>query len=381
LYEEYIKILQQCDAHGSEYVERLKDEPKICALIDRLQTFVERRDNKQDLCRVYLKKVENLYYKYDKNNEKKSQELVDKLCKFIYTNDSTDRLRTKAMLCHIYHNALHDRWFEARDLMLMSHLQESIENADVPLQVLYNRTMVQIGLCAFRVGNIKESHAALLDIQIGNRAKELLAQGMMVQRNVEKSKEQEIKERQRLVPFHMHINLELIECIYLVSAMLIEVPYMSSRDYETKKRFISRQFHYQLKLSEKQPVVGPPENMREHVVAASRAMRNGDWRNCVNFLVNEKMNAKVWDLMPQSSNVKTMLREKVKEESLRTYLFRYSSIYESLSIENLSQMFELPKTYVYSVISKMIINEELMVDFNRISTCLFYLNSYSCSFF
>jgi translation initiation factor 3 subunit C len=247
----------------------------------------------------------------------------------------------------------------------MSHLQESIENADVPLQVLYNRTMVQIGLCAFRVGNIKESHAALLDIQIGNRAKELLAQGMMVQRNVEKSKEQEIKEKQRLVPFHMHINLELIECIYLVSAMLIEVPYMSSRDYETKKRFISRQFHYQLKLSEKQPVVGPPENMREHVVAASRAMRNGDWRNCVNFLVNEKMNAKVWDLMPQSSNVKTMLREKVKEESLRTYLFRYSSIYESLSIENLSQMFELPKTYVYSVISKMIINEELMVVFNR----------------
>ncbi len=36
--------------------------------------------------------------------------------------------------------------------------------------------MVQVGLCAFRVGNIKESHAALLDIQSGNRAKEFLAQ-------------------------------------------------------------------------------------------------------------------------------------------------------------------------------------------------------------
>lgn len=37
MYEEFVKILQQCDAHGGEYVERLKDEPKICQLIDQLQ--------------------------------------------------------------------------------------------------------------------------------------------------------------------------------------------------------------------------------------------------------------------------------------------------------------------------------------------------------
>jgi len=365
--EEFVKILQQCDAHGSEYVERLKDEPRVAALIDRLQTYIERKADTQEICRVYLRKVENVYYKYERNKETAvvGQELVDRLCKYIYSHDSTDRLRTKAMLCHIYHNALHDRWFEARDLILMSHLQESIDNADVPLQILYNRTMVQVGLCAFRVGNIKEAHAALLDIQVGNRAKELLAQGMMLQRNVEKTKEQETKERQRLIPFHMHINLELLECIYLVSAMLIEIPYMSSRDYETRKRLISKQFHYQLKFSERQPVVGPPENMREHVVAASRAMKNGDWRGCVGFLVNEKMNTKVWDLMAQSDSVKVMLTEKVKVESLRTYLFRFSGVYESISIESLAATFELERPHVYSTISKMIINEELMASLDE----------------
>jgi hypothetical protein len=46
---------------------------------------------------------------------------------------------------------------------------------------------------------------------------------------------------------------------------------------------------------------------------------------------------------------------------LRTYLFTYSSVYDSLSLVSLSEMFELEIGVVHSIISKMIINEELMV--------------------
>ena len=66
-----------------------------------------------------------------------SSEKVDKMCKFIYSRDMSDRIRTRAMLCHVYHHALHDRWFEARDLMLMSHLRETIQHSDIPTQVCF----------------------------------------------------------------------------------------------------------------------------------------------------------------------------------------------------------------------------------------------------
>lgn len=64
-----------------------------------------------------------------------SAEIMSYLCKYIYSKDTSDRIRTRAMLCHIYHHALHDRWFEARDLILMSHLQETIQFSDIPTQV------------------------------------------------------------------------------------------------------------------------------------------------------------------------------------------------------------------------------------------------------
>lgn len=100
--------------------------------------------------------------------------------------------------------------------------------------------------------------------------------------------------------------------------------------------------------------------MREHVVAAAKAMRHGNWNACSNFIVNKKMNVKVWDLFYEADRVREMLTKFIKEESLRTYLFTYSNVYASISVPYLAEMFELPKSKVHSLISKMIINEELM---------------------
>lgn len=385
LDEEFVKVLKACDAHSNEYVDRLKDEPKVVAILDKAEQLILKTGSPSEVCRIYLKRIEHIYFKFDPSviDQKKalkedpstpitetSLQIIDTLCKFIYSKDSTDRLRTRAILCHIYHNAIHDNWYEARDLMLMSHLQETIQHSDPSTHILYNRTLVQLGLCGFRHGAIRDAHNALLDIQQGGRSKELIAQGLIPQRQYERSSEQEKIEKSRQIPFHMHINLELLECVYLVSAMLIEIPFMSAHEYDARRRLISKSYYMQLRNSERQALVGPPESMREHVVAASKAMRNGDWKKTRDLIINEKMNAKVWDLFYDADSVRTMLVQKIQEESLRTYLFTYSNVYDSISLPNLGDMFELEVNRVHAIVSKMIINEELMASLDQPTQCI-----------
>merc|ERR1719353_2075741 len=127
----------------------------------------------------------------------------------------TERAKTRTLLCVVYHEALHERYEEARDLLLMSHLADSIHQFDIATQILYNRALVRCGICAFQSGLLPEAHAALMELASGSRLKELLAQGVSSQRFGDRNPEQEKAERRRLVPYHMHINLELVEAVHL----------------------------------------------------------------------------------------------------------------------------------------------------------------------
>ena len=48
---------------------------------------------------------------------------------------------------------------------------------------------------------------------------------------------------------------------------------------------------------------GPPESMREHIVAASKVMKLGDWKACKNYILA----VSCWELFPHSDQVKEML--------------------------------------------------------------------------
>lgn len=53
----------------------------------------------------------------------------------------------------------------------------------------------------------------------------------------ERTQDQERTERRRMQPYHTHINTELLECVYLVSAMFLEIPYMAEKEFD-HRRFV-----------------------------------------------------------------------------------------------------------------------------------------------
>ncbi|KAL4733805.1 eukaryotic translation initiation factor 3 subunit C [Aspergillus similis] len=399
LDDELTRSLQHIDPHTAEYIERLSDEKQLYTNLVRTQIYVEgltkleKTEPRQDsLNRVVMRRLEHIYFKpsqvitiledgTDKalpseletsittRGNSDAQTLVQTLCNYLFRN-SDGILRARAMLAQIYFLALHDQYYRARDLMLMSHLSENIANFDVSSQILFNRTLVQIGLCAFRAGLIYEAQNTLSEICGSGRQKELLAQGIILQRYSTVSPEQERLERQRQLPFHMHINLELLECIYLTSSMFLEVPLMAqtSSSPEMKRRVISKTFRRMLDYNERQVFTGPAENTRDGVIMSAKFLAAGDWKKAAEMLNS----IKIWDLMPQPEKIKEMLSQQIQEEGLRTYLFTYAPFYDSLSISTLSTMFELSEKKIAAIISRMISHEELGAALDQVNDAIVF---------
>lgn len=423
LEEEYVKSLQRTSHHSPEYITRLRDESKLVELLTRFHGYFERQQDFVAAATLAQLRIEHIYYRHDSiarqvdraarfykkfgeasmlhpacitsDESGKNQtnfkafhpasidgkpavdeqtevdfcELMTKLTSFVCKH-GTDQEKTRATICQVYHHALHDRFMDARDLLLMSHLQETIHNCgDVGTMVLFNRMMVTLGMCAFRAGRITDSHQCLSDICSG-RVRELLAQGVNLGRFNDKSQEQEKAEKRRQVPYHQHINLDLLEACHVISAMLLEVPNMAAAAVEgdsysgRRARVISRSFRKYHDQYNHQVFTGPPEQTRDFVMRAAMALKKGDWKTCADLTTK----LEVWQLVPGDGSMERiaeMLTDKIKLEALRTYLFTFSSQYNSLSLSQLCGMFDMTKNEVHSVVSKMMINRELFASWDQ----------------
>ncbi|KAL4339498.1 hypothetical protein GQ457_08G011600 [Hibiscus cannabinus] len=169
-------------------------------------------------------------------------------------------------------------------------------------QMLFNRAIAQVGRGAFCDGLIAEGHGCLSELYSGGDwgVKELLAQGVSQSPYHENTPEQERLERRRRMPYHMHIDLELLDAVHLTCGMLLEVPNMAGR-------VISKSFQ----------------------------------------------------LRGRHSQVLQKICWTIKEEALRTYIFTYCSSYGTVSLDQLTKMFDFLDARAHSSVSRMMINKEL----------------------
>uniref|UniRef100_A0A1I8FQV5 EIF-3c_N domain-containing protein n=1 Tax=Macrostomum lignano TaxID=282301 RepID=A0A1I8FQV5_9PLAT len=309
LDSEYTKILQNSDAHSTVYVERLQDERRVCSLIDRLVAYMEAKRASRPASDIDLGRA---IQPADPASvlQISTRTGPSGFCRLADWATSSGS-EPGPFLYHTYFLALHDQWFRARDLMLMSSLQQHIEHSDIATQILSNnRAMVQLGLCAFSQRSIgrRRAHWRSWTYRAGGSAPGLRScwlRGVIPARvaitmpkpvktppdlsahlSRSRSASRRTAEKRRQMPYHMHINLELLECVYLVSAMLLEIPSIAAHENDQRRRMISKNFHHVLKINER------TRQMREHVVAAAKVMRQGKWQETRAYIINDKMNAK-----------------------------------------------------------------------------------------
>ncbi|KAF8750885.1 Eukaryotic translation initiation factor 3 subunit K [Rhizoctonia solani] len=318
--DEFNKSLLNIDPHGTEYVERLKDEPGLYALTVLAQRYFEVRKLEDAMHRVIIKRLEHIYCKPDaviqhfESNLPNppsplppTSELIASLATKLYKSPSP-LLRTRAMLAHIYHTV---------------DQQRRRANTD-PIQPRGRATWFE----RIQAGNDQGGPWSARDIFATQRVKELLAQGTGP-RGTETPAATRV-----LLPFHVHINTELAEAVFLVSCMLVEAPLIAAE--QTKA--ISKPFRRLLEFADRQAFAGPPRARGIELIVG----------------------IKIWSLMgAESEGVKEMLGQRIQEESLRTYLFTYSPHYTSLSLEFLQRTFSLSATQTTSIVSRMIWNDEL----------------------
>jgi len=206
---------------------------------------------------------------------------------------------------------------------------------------------------------MSEARACLFEIYSSLSSREILGQKDIKMKNGE--------DEQRFVPHHMRISSDMIEVAVLVSTMLEEIPAYVANP-KRKEHPFARPFWKHYRLSQISDVCGPPQSTRDRIIAAAKRLEVGDWRGCFGFI--EELS--IWKLIHDqtSKSLREKLKQLIKEQALRTTLFAHSAFFQSMKISDLVEYYEMPEDQVRSIISRMILTNELQASIDQPSGTL-----------
>ncbi len=369
--DEFVRALQNVEAHTQEYADFVLDEPRLLLLLERGRRLLRGAHIPASTRSLLARQIEHLYYKTEgaieasfggsseygrlfggaaaAADDDASLPLVTLLCRTLYQEAAAaaaeggegraadERLCIRALLYHIYYLAAHDKYERAYDLFAVSKVQERLASLDVANQILYNRAVVQLGLAAFRGGNFRETYFALQEICSSGRPKELLAQGFAFSKYGQHGADEvSSADRSRILPVHMHLNIEVLDCIFLTVSMLYEVPQTiasAHRHFRGDRRlFQSRHLRRIIDAHDRMLFNGgPPESVREQIVAASKALAQGRWRQAQALLDAISL----WDGIPSTvpeRSTRALLGERLCEAALYIFIYSVGARFTTLSL-------------------------------------------------
>lgn len=403
---QFYKGLKYGDSQSQEYIDRLMNQCLMLNILERTALYYEKSGQNEEVGRLSFRILSHIYYRrpsdhvdlfeahkarvlsYTPSQGVPSRhavpntvvlpsrevitsnlgETVEKLTKVVLRSASRI-LAQQAVLMEVYHLAVAGHYAKARDLLVMSEIPDEIEASksgkesdhtlDAALQVLFNRVIAQLGLSAFRNGQIRDTFHTLRDLfGYPGMIRGYLAQSYRFSKDSTKQdldkrgkEELEKREKERFVPYHMHINTDAIEAAFMISTMLVETSSNKQMSLDlSKRRFQSLSSKKYFRQVEDRQIVTPEESTKDFLFAATVALGEGKWKECHKALTS----LDIWNLFENKESIISMLETHVKVESLRTYVFSYLKHYQSLGLEFLSQLFELDFSMVHATLSRMI---------------------------
>lgn len=427
LADELTSHLLYLDPNSSEYISLLKDDSQLYTIIVRAQLYLSQIISNLDdiegdqLCRIIVKRIESIYYKpvkliilselntwnalsisdnsnenvekitvseaQDSSNTLQTNLLIDNLCSHLYQHASgiqSSIYRKRAALMQSFYYSISNQFFRARDILHLTHVQTTIHTSEPGVQVLFNRAIVQLGLAAFRSGLSEEAQIILNEIVTSANTRDLLGQSKIYFSNSQTpAPEVGPNEKGKYVPFHMHVNIELIDSVYYIASLFVEVPLMALQSYQSStpgainvanseaqqaqnKKTVSRSFKRILDYTERQYFQGPAEETRDHVFEAYNKLVKFNWKSASKILAD----LKVWGMMPGVSITNAegnsgiellneMLTVQCKNVALKTWAYVNAGIVKNYSVRKLATRFDIDENKVCSSLGGLIHREEI----------------------
>ena len=233
----------------------------------------------------------------------------------------------------------------------MSYISDTINDLDIPTRILYNRSLAQLGVAAFRTGDYRGVLSTLGDLYNRfQRLRELLGQGV--------GKDEDSSEAKRHVyPYHMFISIDLLDSIHLISGAIVEVPHIAEFGPGSKRissKFFRRRyldyFHHHARLNQNLSSIDSP---RDAILVAAHNMSNGNWKVAWDLILDLKF----WSSVHQSKIAQQFLLDSIKIQSLKCYLLTVCTAFNSIDLDVLINQFQLPESSIVKTVSNYAFNE------------------------
>ena len=382
LENELYKSLQFNTNSNKEYSDCILNEIKFLKLCKKIEVFYINYKNTFCIAKIYLLVIMHTYYKTQnsvKNLIKKENIQLDEndfIQKIVLNNDKEffknlcdqvyqtldEESKIKVMLYQIYFLCIRNDYESATKLFNSSNIYELISLIkSESLKVLFNRTLAQLGLCAFKSLDLEEVLKYLTPLcnKGPTKLKEYLSQSY--NKDSEKNALFDRGDKMRTIPNVMRINTNDIDTIFYLSSMIYDVPnillekiYGNNNDNFNYNNHAFERLFYNF---QRQHFNGPSNIDKDKILSTTTLLMKGDWKKVVQEIKN-------LNLIKKYNILQDKLFELIKRTAFKCFIIFYMDEYESFEATNLSKRFEIKEYEVKNIINDMILSGKIKAKWN-----------------